>query len=128
MIFVLYEQVGPDDKVRKAKEKLEKSDDAAVRQVFMMDRIMNPQAGPLQGVKYTSWSPLGCDVNGRCLLACLTLDCRLTIHSRHKRLQWTQLLDLTELYGEMLKSRNYSVQNEDVPQPSLDDPGELQRR
>ncbi|XP_036444523.1 general transcription factor 3C polypeptide 4 [Colossoma macropomum] len=121
-------QVGPEDKVRKAKEKLEKSDDAAVRQVFMMDRIMNPQAGPLQGVKYTSWSPLGCDVNGRCLLACLTLDCRLTIHSSHKRLQWTQLLDLTELYGEMLKSRNYSVQNEDVPQPSLDDPGELQRR
>ncbi|KAL7844156.1 hypothetical protein SRHO_G00226950 [Serrasalmus rhombeus] len=121
-------QVGPEDKVRKAKEKLEKSDDAAVRQVFMMDRIMNPQAGPLQGVKYTSWSPLGCDVNGRCLLACLTLDCRLTIHSSHKRLQWTQLLDLTELYGEMLKSRNYSVQNEDVSQPSLDDPGELQRR
>ncbi|KAI4888745.1 hypothetical protein NFI96_034622, partial [Prochilodus magdalenae] len=121
-------KVGPEDKVRKVKEKLEKSEDPSVRQVFMMDRIMNPQGGPLQGVKYTSWSPLGCDVNGRCLLACLTLDCRLTIHSSHKRLQWTQLLDLTELYGEMLKSRNYSVQNDDVPQPSLEDPGELQRR
>ncbi|XP_066502858.1 general transcription factor 3C polypeptide 4 [Hoplias malabaricus] len=121
-------KVGPEDQVKKAKEELEKSEDPAVRQAFMMDRIMNPQGGPLQGVKYTSWSPLGCDVNGRCLLACLTLDCRLTIHSNDKHLQWTQLLDLTELYGEMLKSRNYSLQNEDVPQPSLDEPGELQRR
>ncbi|XP_007254026.2 general transcription factor 3C polypeptide 4 [Astyanax mexicanus] len=121
-------QVGPEDKVKKVKEKLEKCSDPTIRQPFLVDRIINPQSGALQGVKYTSWSPLGCDLNGRCLLACLTLDCRLTIHSSHKRLQWTQLLDLTELYGEMLKARNYSVENSDVPQPSLDDPDELQRR
>ncbi|XP_076844967.1 LOW QUALITY PROTEIN: general transcription factor 3C polypeptide 4 [Brachyhypopomus gauderio] len=121
-------KVGPEDKVKKAKESCENSTDPAARQLFLMDRVLNPQGGSLRGVKYTSWSPLGCDVSGRCLLACLTLDNRLTIHSGHKRLQWTTLLDLTEMYGDMLRSRDYSTQSGDAPTGSLDDPGELQRR
>lgn len=110
--------------MQSAKQNFENSDDPSVRQVFLLDRIMNPQGGALRGVKYTSWSPLGCDVNGRCILACLTLDCRLTIHSGHKRLQWTQLLNLTELYGDMLKSRNYS--NANASEPSLEDLEDLE--
>ncbi|XP_053505129.1 general transcription factor 3C polypeptide 4 isoform X1 [Ictalurus furcatus] len=117
-------KVGPEDKVQSAKQNFENSDDPSVRQVFLLDRIMNPQGGALRGMKYTSWSPLGCDVNGRCILACLTLDCRLTIHSGHKRLQWTQLLNLTELYGDMLKSRNYS--NANASEPSLEDLEDLE--
>ncbi|MCI4386940.1 hypothetical protein PGIGA_G00068590 [Pangasianodon gigas] len=121
------ELVGPEDKVQSAKQKFENSDDPSERQVFLLDRIMNPQGGALRGMKYTSWSPLGCDVNGRCILACLTLDCRLTIHSGHKRLQWTQLMNLTELYGDMLKSRNYSNASESSPE-DLEDLEELQSR
>ncbi|MCJ8741181.1 hypothetical protein PDJAM_G00067790 [Pangasius djambal] len=120
-------KVGPEDKVQSAKQKFESSDDPSVRQVFLLDRIMNPQGGALRGMKYTSWSPLGCDMNGRCILACLTLDCRLTIHSGHKRLQWTQLMNLTELYGDMLKSRNYSNASEPSPE-DLEDLEELQSR
>lgn len=121
--------MGPEDKVQSAKQKLENSDDPSVRQAFLMDRIINPQGGALRGMKYTSWSPLGCDVNGRCILACLTLDGRLTVHSGHKRLQWTQLLNLTELYGDMLKSRNYSDgdASETLPE-DLEDREELQSR
>ncbi|KAF5903003.1 general transcription factor 3C polypeptide 4, partial [Clarias magur] len=113
------ELVGPEDKVQSVKQKFENSEDPLARQDFMLDRVMNPQGGALRGIKYTSWSPLGCDVNGRSILACLTLDCRLTVHSGHNRLQWTQLLNLTELYGDMLKSRNYS--NGDASEPSLED-------
>lgn len=115
--------------MQSAKKKFENSDDPSLRQDFLMDRIINPQGGVLRGMKYTSWSPVGCDVNGRCILACLTLDCRLTVHSSHKRLQWTQLLDLTELYGDMLESRNYSNDNASEPSPEdLDDFTELQSR
>lgn len=110
--------------MQSAKQKFENSDDPSVRQAFLMDRIINPQGGALRGIKYTSWSPLGCDMNGRCVLACLTLDGRLTIHSGHKRLQWTQLLNLTELYGDMLKSRNYS--NGSASETSLEDLGDLE--
>ncbi|XP_026860038.2 general transcription factor 3C polypeptide 4 [Electrophorus electricus] len=121
-------KVGPDDEVKKAKEKLENCTDPAARQLFLMDRVLNPQGGPLRGVKYTSWSPLGCDVSGRCLLACLMLDGRLTVHSGHKRLQWSTLLDLTELYGDMLRSRDYCTQSGDAPLGSLEDADELRRR
>lgn len=115
--------------MQSVKRKFENSDEPSVKQVFLLDRIMNPQAGAPHGIKYTSWSPLGCDMNGRCVLACLTLDCRLTVHSSHKHLQWTQLLDLTELYGDMLKSRNYSSSNASEPSPGdLADFEEFQRR
>ncbi|TSK72134.1 General transcription factor 3C polypeptide 4 [Bagarius yarrelli] len=123
------ELVGPEDKVKSAKQKFENSDDPSVRQVFLLDRVINPQGGALRGMKYTSWSPLGCDENGRCVLACLTLDCRLTVQSCHKRLRWTQVLNLTELYGDMLKSRNYSNGNaSETLQEDLEDFEVLQSR
>ncbi|XP_051533591.1 general transcription factor 3C polypeptide 4 [Myxocyprinus asiaticus] len=121
-------KVGPEKEVMTAKEKFAKSKDPTISQMIMVDRVINPQSGHLRGVKYTSWSPLGCDSNGRCLLAFLTLDCRLTIHSSHRRFQWTPLLNLTELYGEILKSRKYSAQNDGSPPCSLSDLDELQRR
>ncbi|KAJ8260682.1 hypothetical protein COCON_G00164050 [Conger conger] len=99
-------QVGPEQEVLEAKEKLASSRDPAVSQVFKLDRSMNPTTGtlpPMRGTKYTCWSPLGCDTNGRCLLACLTLDSRLTVHSNTSRLQLEllppagRLEDLAEL-------------------------------
>ncbi|XP_026052089.1 general transcription factor 3C polypeptide 4 [Carassius auratus] len=121
-------KVGPEKEVQTVKESFAKSKDPVVSQMILLDRAIHPQSGCLHGVKYTSWSPLGCDKYGRCLLAFLTLDNHLTIHSSHLRLQWTPLLDLTELYGEMLKSRNYSAQNDGTPPNSIKDLDELQRR
>ncbi|XP_030625709.1 general transcription factor 3C polypeptide 4 [Chanos chanos] len=121
-------KVGDEKEVQKARDKFSNPKDPAVSQSFIMDRVINPQAGPLRGVKYTSWSPMGCDGYGRCLLASLTLDSRLTIYSSHKRLQWTPLVDLTELYGEMLKSRGYSSQPGESSPSLLDDLAEMQRR
>ncbi|XP_041916002.1 general transcription factor 3C polypeptide 4 isoform X1 [Alosa sapidissima] len=131
-------KVGPEEEVLKVKNDLATSSDPTVTQTFMIDKVMNPQTGAPRGVKYTSWSPLGCDVNGRCLLATLTLDNRLTVYSSRKRLQWTQEVDLTKLYGEMLASRDYSSVSHDgssssssstsaTPAP-LTDPEELRRR
>ena len=60
------------------------SEDPTVSQTFMLDRVFNPEGKalpPLRGFKYTSWSPVGCDANGRCLLAALTMDNRLTIQA-----------------------------------------------
>ncbi|RXN26918.1 general transcription factor 3C polypeptide 4-like protein [Labeo rohita] len=121
-------KVGPEKEVQTVKESFAKSKDPVISQMMLIDRVIHPQCGRLHGVKYTSWSPLGCDKYGRCLLAFLTLDNRLTIHSSHSRLRWTTLLDLTELYGEMLKSRNYSAQNDGSPPNSIKDLDELQRR
>ncbi|KAK2872557.1 hypothetical protein Q8A67_022454 [Cirrhinus molitorella] len=121
-------KVGSEKEVQTVKESFAKSKDPVISQMILMDRVIHPQCGRLHGVKYTSWSPLGCDKYGRCLLAVLTLDNRLTIHSSHLRLQWTPLLDLTELYGEMLKSRNYSAQNDGSPPNSIKGLDELQRR
>ncbi|XP_051956401.1 general transcription factor 3C polypeptide 4 [Xyrauchen texanus] len=121
-------QVGPEKEVKTAKEKFAKSKDPTISQMIIMDRVINPQSGHLRGVKYTCWSPIGCDSNGHCLLAFLTLDSRLTIHSSQKRFQWTPLLNLTELYGEMLKSRNYSSRNDELPMFPITNLDELQRR
>ncbi|XP_073680901.1 general transcription factor 3C polypeptide 4 [Garra rufa] len=121
-------KVGPETEVQTVKESFAKSEDPVISQMILMDRVIHPQCGRLHGVKYASWSPLGCDKYGRCLLAVLTLDNCLTIHSSNLRLQWTPLLDLTELYGEMLQSRNYSAQNDGSPPNSIKDLDELQRR
>ncbi|KAI7796195.1 general transcription factor 3C polypeptide 4 [Triplophysa rosa] len=121
-------KVGPEKEVQAVKEMFARSKDPVIGQMTMIDRVMHPQSGRLHGVKYTSWSPLGCDSNGRSLLAFLTLDNRLTIHGSHKHLQWTSLLNLTELYGEMLKSRNYAAQNDGSSPCPFTDLDELQRR
>ncbi|KAL0965538.1 hypothetical protein UPYG_G00282600 [Umbra pygmaea] len=121
-------QVGPAEELMSAKDKFSSCSDLAVSQAFMMDRVINPTVGIHKGIMYTSWSPLGCDTNGRSLLASLSLDHRLTIHTSTKHLQWTMVADLTQLYGESLKSRGYSVQESESPNANLMDLEELQRR
>ncbi|XP_061119055.1 general transcription factor 3C polypeptide 4-like [Conger conger] len=124
-------QVGPEQEVLEAKEKLASSRDPAVSQVFKLDRSMNPTTGtlpPMRGTKYTCWSPLGCDATGRCLLACLTLDSRLAVYGSTHRQSWELLVDLTQLYGQMLAEKGYSFPGAEPPAGRLDDPAELQRR
>ncbi|AWP14976.1 putative general transcription factor 3C polypeptide 4 [Scophthalmus maximus] len=101
--------------------------DATVRQVFLADKAMNPSLA-VKGIKYASWSPLGCDSGGRCLLACLTLDHRLTIQNSHKHLEWNMLVDLTRKYSERLKGRGYAKKDNKQPQANLADFEEVQRR
>ncbi|XP_038601910.1 general transcription factor 3C polypeptide 4 [Tachyglossus aculeatus] len=97
----------------------------------MLDRVFNPEGKslpPMRGFKYTSWSPLGCDANGRCLLAALTMDNRLTVQANLNRLQWAQLADLTEIYGERLSEASYVVSKTEAPRGRLEDFAEFQRR
>ncbi|XP_055730446.1 general transcription factor 3C polypeptide 4-like [Salvelinus fontinalis] len=119
-------KVGPVEELLRAKDKF--SSDPSVSQSSMLDRVFNPTVGVHKGIMYTSWSPLGCDGNGLSLLASLTLDHKLTVHSSTKRLQWTVVADLTQLYGESLESRGYSVQGGEPPKANLLDLAELQRR
>ncbi|XP_034403400.1 general transcription factor 3C polypeptide 4 [Cyclopterus lumpus] len=121
-------RVGPAAELAKAVETFSTHLDPSIRQVFMADKVMNPSIGTRKGIKYASWSPLGCDFHGRCLLACLTLDHRLTIHNSHKRLEWNTLVDLTQKYGDRLKERGYSRKDNKPPQANLLDFDELQRR
>ncbi|KAI4817130.1 hypothetical protein KUCAC02_009412 [Chaenocephalus aceratus] len=121
-------RVGPSAEQAAAMEKFSTHPDPTIRQLFLADRAMNPSIGLHKGMKYASWSPLGCDSNGRCLLACLTLDHRLTIHNSYKRLEWKMLEDLTKKYSERLKQRGYSKKDNIPPQTSLLHFDELQRR
>ncbi|XP_015734776.1 general transcription factor 3C polypeptide 4 isoform X2 [Coturnix japonica] len=124
-------KVGPKKEVAECKEKFANSTDPTVSQTFMLDRVFNPEGKslpPMRGFKYSSWSPLGCDANGRCLLAALTMDNRLTIHSNLNRLQWVQLVDLTEIYGERLYEASYRLTKADTPRGELEDFSEFQRR
>ncbi|KAK5878621.1 hypothetical protein CesoFtcFv8_024015 [Champsocephalus esox] len=121
-------RVGPSAEQAAAMEKFSTHPDPTIRQLFLADRAMNPSIGLHKGMKYASWSPLGCDSNGRCLLACLTLDHRLTIYNSYKRLEWKMLEDLTKKYSERLKQRGYSKKDNIPPQTSLLHFDELQRR
>lgn len=130
VLFVIF-QVGPKKEVAECKEKFANSMDPTVSQTFMLDRVFNPEGKslpPMRGFKYSSWSPLGCDANGRCLLAALTMDNRLTIHANLNRLQWMQLVDLTEIYGERLYEASYKLSKADTPRGELEDFPEFQRR
>ncbi|KAJ6652224.1 hypothetical protein lerEdw1_012948 [Lerista edwardsae] len=83
-------RVGSKREVAECKELFASSKDPTISQTFMLDRVFNPEGKLLpsmRGFKYSSWSPLGCDANGRCLLAALTMDNRLTIHANLNRLQ-----------------------------------------
>ncbi|OPJ67736.1 general transcription factor 3C polypeptide 4 [Patagioenas fasciata monilis] len=124
-------KVGPKKEVAECREKFANSVDPTVSQTFMLDRVFNPEGKslpPMRGFKYSSWSPLGCDANGRCLLAALTMDNRLTIHANLNRLQWVQLVDLTEIYGERLYEASYTLTKADTPRGELGDFSEFQRR
>ncbi|XP_005293535.2 general transcription factor 3C polypeptide 4 isoform X1 [Chrysemys picta bellii] len=124
-------KVGSKKEVAECKEKFANSKDPTVSQTFMLDRVFNPEGKslpPMRGFKYSSWSPLGCDANGRCLLAALTMDNRLTIHANLNRLQWVQLVDLTEMYGERLYETSYKLSKVETPRGELGDFAEFQRR
>lgn len=127
MLFLPF-KVGPSVELSEAMVKFATHPDPTVRQAFLADSVINPSVGMHKGIKYASWSPLGCDSSGRCLLACLTLDHRLTIHNSHKRLEWNTLVDLTKKYSERLKERNYARKDDKLPQTNLQDFDELQRR
>ncbi|XP_053266990.1 general transcription factor 3C polypeptide 4 isoform X2 [Pleuronectes platessa] len=121
-------EVGTVEEHRNMVEKFSRHPVPSVRQVFLADRVMNPSVVAHKGIKYSSWSPLGCDSDGRCLLACLTLDHRLTIHNSHKRLEWSMLVNLTKKYSERLKERGYARKDNEPPQENLQDFEEVQRR
>ncbi|KAG8545178.1 hypothetical protein GDO81_021300 [Engystomops pustulosus] len=123
-------RIGPLKDVEQCRAKFARSKDPVVSQRFMLDRVLNPEGKalpPLQGYKYACWSPVGCDGNGRCLLAVLTLDNRLTISANFDGLQWKQLADLTEMYGERLAQSNY-VMTEADKAADLEDFAEFERR
>uniref|UniRef100_A0A3B3ZRT1 Uncharacterized protein n=1 Tax=Periophthalmus magnuspinnatus TaxID=409849 RepID=A0A3B3ZRT1_9GOBI len=90
--------------------------------------VMNPMINLPKGVKYVSWSPLGCDARGCCLLACLSLHHRLTIHQSHKHLEWSTQVDLSKKYGARLKERGYAKKDNVPPKASLLNFDELRRR
>ncbi|XP_029921958.1 general transcription factor 3C polypeptide 4 [Myripristis murdjan] len=125
---VLQLRVGPEEELEEARHKFSSHPDPTISQAFISDRVMNPHMATQKGVKYTSWSPLGCDVSGRCLLACLTLDHRLTIHNSMKRLQWSVVADLTRRYSERLAERGYAKKDGKPPEANLLNFEELQRR
>ncbi|XP_078406114.1 general transcription factor 3C polypeptide 4 isoform X1 [Cetorhinus maximus] len=123
-------KVGSQAEVSGCKEKFLSKKDPTLSHSLMMDRVFNPEGGalsPLRGFKFTSWSPLGCDFNGRCLLASLTLDNRLSIQVNVNRLQWTPALDITEVYGEMLYENKYGHLDADLG-GELKNFSEFQRR
>uniref|UniRef100_A0A3Q3GCD3 General transcription factor IIIC, polypeptide 4 n=2 Tax=Kryptolebias marmoratus TaxID=37003 RepID=A0A3Q3GCD3_KRYMA len=121
-------RVGPSVEVAQAMEKFSLHPDPTIRQLFLTDAVINPSVGMHKGIKYASWSPVGCDSCGRCLLACLTLDNRLTVHSSHRRLEWNLLVDLSKKYGERLRERAYARKDCGPPEANLLDFDELQRR
>ncbi|KAG7465476.1 general transcription factor 3C polypeptide 4 [Solea senegalensis] len=121
-------RVGTAAEESEAMERFSSHPDPTVRQLFMADRVMNPLLGAQKGIKYSCWSPLGCDSSGRCLLACLTLDHRLTVHHSLKRLEWSTLVNLTEKYNERLRERGYAKKDKEAAPASLQDFEELQRR
>ncbi|XP_007900940.1 general transcription factor 3C polypeptide 4 [Callorhinchus milii] len=123
-------KVGSQEEVNDCKDKFLSAKDPTLTHSLMMDRVFNPEGGalsPLRGFKFTSWSPLSCDINGRCLLASLTLDNRLSIQVNVNRLQWTPVVDLTEVYGEMLCENKYGLAGSDMG-AGLKNFSEFQRR
>lgn len=119
---------GPAAEFAEAVEKFSMHPDPSIRQVFLADPVMNPALGGHKGIKYAAWSPLGCDSNGCCLLACLTLDNRLTIHNSHKRLEWNVLVNLSKKYNHRLKEQGYAGKDNKPPDANLLDFEELRRR
>lgn len=127
-IFSSIFQVGPPKEFAAANQKFSSHPDPTVRQVYLANPIMNPLLASRKGIKYASWSPLGCNSSSRCLLACLTFDHRLTVHKGFKRLEWNSLVDLSKKYGERLQEQGYARKDNTPPQANLLDFDELQRR
>ncbi|KAM4695735.1 general transcription factor 3C polypeptide 4 [Rhinophrynus dorsalis] len=124
-------RVGVPEDVERCKEGFAMARDPKISHSFMLDRVFSPVGKflpPLQGFKYASWSPMGCDENGRCLVAALTLDNRLTVYANLNRLSWRQLVDLTEMYGDHLFEAKYNVHDNDTTSADLGDFTEFKQR
>ncbi|XP_072309582.1 general transcription factor 3C polypeptide 4 [Eucyclogobius newberryi] len=121
-------QVGPPKKQEDAFRMFSVHKNPAIKQAYLANTVMNPKIQIPRGVKYMSWSPLGCDTSGCCLLACLTFDHRLTVHQSHKHLEWNLLVDLGKKYGARLKKRNYTRKDNAPAQASILNFDELRRR
>ncbi|XP_070614782.1 general transcription factor 3C polypeptide 4 [Erythrolamprus reginae] len=125
-------KVGSRMEVADCKHRFANCNDPLISHTFTLDRVFNPEGKSLssmRGFRYCSWSPMGCDANGRCLLATLTMDNRLTVHANLNRLQWVQLVDLTELYGECLYENGYRLsKTQETSQEDLGNFAEFQRR
>ncbi|KAK7896603.1 hypothetical protein WMY93_021928 [Mugilogobius chulae] len=121
-------QVGPPKQQEEAFMKFSAHDNPVIKQAYLTNFVTNPKIQLPKGIKCISWSPLGCDAIGCSLLACLTLDLRLTIHQSHKHLEWNMLVDLSKKYGTRLKERNYAKKDNIPPQRGLLSFDELQRR
>lgn len=97
----------------------------------MLDRVFNFEGKVLlllRGFKYISWSFMGCDVNGRCFLVALIMDNRFIVQVNFNRLQWVQLVDLIEIYGERFYEISYRFFKSEVSEGNFGDFVEFQRR
>ncbi|XP_055010027.1 general transcription factor 3C polypeptide 4 isoform X2 [Boleophthalmus pectinirostris] len=121
-------QVGSPRQQEEAYTKFSAHEDPVIKQAYLANTVMNPKIQLPKGVKYVSWSPLGCDTRGCCLLACLSLQHRLTVHQSHKHLEWNMQVDLSKKYGARLKERGYAKKDNEPPKASLLNFDELQRR
>uniref|UniRef100_A0A8C6UFR1 General transcription factor IIIC, polypeptide 4 n=1 Tax=Neogobius melanostomus TaxID=47308 RepID=A0A8C6UFR1_9GOBI len=121
-------QVGPRDQLEEVYDKFSAHPDPAIKQAYLASPVMNPKLQLPKGIKYMSWSPLGCDSRGRCLLACLTLDHRLAVYQSHNKHEWDRHVDLVKKYDERLKQRGYAKKDNTQPQEGILDFCELQRR
>ncbi|XP_055081643.1 general transcription factor 3C polypeptide 4 isoform X1 [Periophthalmus magnuspinnatus] len=121
-------QVGSSKQQQEAYAKFSVHEDPAIKQAYLANTVMNPMINLPKGVKYVSWSPLGCDARGCCLLACLSLHHRLTIHQSHRHLEWSTQADLSKKYGARLKERGYAKKDNVPPKASLLNFDELRRR
>ncbi|XP_064648150.1 general transcription factor 3C polypeptide 4-like [Lineus longissimus] len=72
---------------------------------------MNSQVDvPSFGFVKISWSPLGADVQNQCILATLSLDHRLHLcHNRGKGRELQKAVDISKLYHEYHKGKNFSA-------------------
>lgn len=135
LVFVFFNscffKVGLKIEVVECKEKFVVFKDFMVSQIFMLDRVFNFEGKVLllmRGFKYISWFFMGCDVNGRCFLVVLIMDNCLIIQVNFNRLQWVQLVDLIEIYGECFYEISYRFFKNEGLEGNFGDFVEFQRR
>ncbi|XP_052822360.1 general transcription factor 3C polypeptide 4 isoform X1 [Octopus bimaculoides] len=79
---------------------------------ILIDRTISPTVQysiPPQGYKSANWSPKGADDVGRCVLACLAIDHRLTICREDRyRSVWIKVIDCSKVYEDIWKKNNSS--------------------
>ncbi|CAE1227282.1 GTF3C4 [Acanthosepion pharaonis] len=77
---------------------------------ILLDRTICPNVQysiPPQGYKSASWSPKGADDVGRCVIACLAIDHRLTLCREDRyRSTWIKIIDCSKVYEGIWKKNN----------------------